>query len=83
MATKTTEKTFTIIKTRKGNKTPVTGTLEELTSYYSNTLANGHSYNSKISLNPRSAKGLVIALNKCVTELQRGSYDPNYYELGE
>lgn len=76
-----TEKTFTIIKTRRGRKTEETGTLAELTKYFGNTLADGHSYNSRINLAPKSAKDLVSALNKSVAELQRGSFDPNYYEL--
>lgn len=83
MATTTAPKTFTIIKTRKGIETPKTGTLEELTAYYRNTLVNGNSYNPKISLKPRSAKGLIDALDKCVAVLQRGSYDPNSYHLGK
>lgn len=76
-----TEKTFTIIKTRRGRKTEQTGTLSELTSYFGNTLSDGHSYNPKINLAPKTAKALVSALNKSVDELQRGSFDPNYYEL--
>lgn len=83
MATTTTPKTFTIVKTRKGVETPTTGTLEELTTYYRNTLVNGNSYNPKISLKPRSIKGLLNALDKCVDVLQRGSYNPNSYHLGE
>ena len=76
-------KTYTIIKTRRGQDTEVTGTLDYLISYFGYTLKAGHSYNSKISTQPKSAKSLVSNLNKSVTELQRGSYDPNYYQLKE
>lgn len=75
--------TFTIIKTRRGNKTEQTGTLAELTKYFGYTLQCGNSYNSKISLAPRTAKGLISALNKSVDETQRGSWDPDCYELAE
>ena len=73
--------TYTIIKTRKGRETETTGTLDELTKHFSYTLECGNSYNSKISREPKSAKGLVSALNRSTDEIQRGSYDPNYYEL--
>lgn len=76
-------KTYTIEKTRRGNKTETTGTVEELVKHFGYTLECGHSYNSKISRNPKTAKSLVSNLNKSVDELQRGSYDPNYYELKE
>lgn len=78
-----TAKTFTIIKTRRGRETETTGTLAELTEYFRYTLECGRSYNSKIPLVPRTAKSLVTALNKSVDETQRGSYDPNYYELAQ
>lgn len=75
--------TFSITKTRRGRETTKTGTLAELTEYFGYTLQSGNSYNSRISLAPRTAKSLVSALNKSVSELQRGSYDPDYYELSE
>lgn len=79
-----TEKTFTIIKHRRGGKKSATeGTVAELTEHFGYTLQCGHSYNSKISLSPKTAKSLVSALNKSVDQIQKGSYDPDYYELGE
>lgn len=72
-----------IIKYRKGRETEVTGTLEELTEYFRYTLESGNSYNSKISLTPKTAKTLVNALNRATDYLQAGSFDPNYYELFE
>ena len=80
-----TANTFKIAYTagRSGRVTETEGTLAELIKHYGYTLKCGNSYNSKISLNPRSVKGLVTALNKCVNELQRGSYSPDDYELIE
>lgn len=79
------EKTYTIIKTRGRNntKSSQSGTLVELTKAYGYTLESGNSYNSKISREPKTAKALVRALNSCVSELQKGSYSPDYYDLGE
>lgn len=79
--TKTAEKTFTIIKTRKGIESETTGTLAKLTEDFSYTLECGNSYNPKINRTPKTAKGLVSALNRSTDYIQRGSYDPNYYEL--
>lgn len=75
------EKTFTIIKTRKGVETETTGTLAELTKHFGYTLESGNSYNSKISRTPKTAKGLASALNRSTDYIQSGSYDPNYYEV--
>lgn len=77
------EKTYTIIKTRKGRQSETTGTLAELTECFGYTLECGASYNAKISRQPKSAKALVSALNRATDEIQRGSYDPNYYELAD
>jgi len=80
MATaKTTE--YTIIKYGRRRNSEFTGTVEQLTESFSYTLACGASYNPKINEKPKTIKGLVSALNKCVSELQRGSFDPDYYEL--
>lgn len=76
-------KTYTIIKTRRGKKTSTTDTLENLVEYFRYTLESGNSYNPKINRNPKTAKGLVSALNKSVDELQGSCFDPNFYELGE
>ena len=75
-------KTYLIIKHRRGRESHVERTLPELIEYFKYTLESGASYNPKINTNPKTAKGLVSALNKAVDELQAGSYDPNYYELG-
>lgn len=75
-------KTYTIIKTRRGIKRETTDTLEELIKGHSYTLESGHSYNPKINTKPTTIKGLISALNKSISETQRNSYDPDYYELG-
>lgn len=74
---------YTIIKHRRNGQTETTGTLAELTKNYGYTLASGHSYNSRINLEPRTAKGLVGTLNKCVSVLQKNSFNPDHYELAE
>ncbi len=71
----------TIIKTRRGKTTEVSGTVPELTNYFSYTLLVGNSYNSRISLKPRTAESLVTNLNRAIEEKQHGSYDPDHYEL--
>ena len=75
--------TYTIIKTRRGVKKEVTGTVAELTKYFGYTLEVGHSYNAKISTAPKTAASLVTNLLKATAEKQRGSFDPDYYELKE
>ena len=76
------EATYTIRKHRRGGKqSDATGTLSYLTDYYGYTLECGNSYNSKISRAPRTAKTLVSNLNRSVDYIQKGSYDPDYYEL--
>ncbi len=74
-------KTFTIVKTRRGKETETTATLEEHIKYFAYTLECGNSWNSKINRNPKTAAGLVSALNKSVAETMGSCYDPDYYEL--
>ncbi len=77
-----TEKTYTIKKTRKNGKESIkTGTLEELTSYFSYTLEVGNSYNNKISLKP--IKSLVSNLEKSYDEVESGSYNRTFIVLIE
>lgn len=75
--------TYTIIKTRRGRQSEATGTVAELTKHFEYTLQCGNSYNPKINLEPKTAKSLVSALNKSVSEIQRGSFDPDDYQLSE
>lgn len=76
-----TTKVHTIIKTRRGQETEISNTLENLIDYFSYTLKCGNSYNSKINCNPKTVAGLVSALNKSVAETMGSCYDPDYYEL--
>lgn len=75
-------KEITIIKHRKGRTTEYTGTVAELsTEVFNYLLECGNSWNPKISRHPKTAKSLVNALNKSVTETQGGCYEQDYYEL--
>jgi hypothetical protein len=74
-------KTFTIVKTRRGEPREVSGTVEELTKYFGYTLLAGNSYNRAVKLQPKTAKSLVSNLNKAVGETMSGSFDPTHYEL--
>ena len=76
-------KTFTVIKTRRGTKSSTTDTVENLVKHFGYTLECGNGWNPKINRNPKTAKGLISALNKSVAETQGSCYDPDYYELGE
>lgn len=78
-----TDKTYTVVKYRKGRETEVTGTLDYLTAYFGYTLEAGNSYSARVALKPKTAKSLVTNLNRATDYLQRGSFDPNFYELKE
>ena len=75
------QKHYTIRKTHRGRVSEKTGTLSELIEYYGYTLECGHSWNHRIPLKPRTAQSLLNALDDSVRELQRGSFDPDYYEI--
>ena len=74
-------KTFTVIKTRRGQQTEITDTVENLVERFGYTLECGNSWNSKINRNPKTAASLITALNKSVAETQGSCYDPDHYEL--
>ena len=76
-------KSYTIRIIRRGRERETEGTLAELTQYFGYTLLCGNSWNSRISLKPRTAKALVSSLNRSKNETQRGCYDRDYYELVE
>ena len=44
-----------------------TGTIQELVEKFSYTLVAGHSWDASIKTNPKTAQGLVNALNKAAT----------------
>lgn len=60
----TLEKTRMFFGNRPSQTTEVSGTLEELTDYFSYTLMVGHEYKASIPLKPKTIKGLVSALNR-------------------
>ncbi len=81
-------KQYTIIKSRRGNTSETTGTIDELVKIYSYTLECGKSWehekgNSKINDNPRSGKSLVKNLNNAKNNSAANGYSPDFYELKE
>ena len=76
-------KTYTITKTHRGRVSSQTGTVTELTEYYGYTLEVGHAWNHSIPLQPKTAKGLVSALNRSVRETQGSCFDPDFYYMDE
>ena len=64
------KKKYTLIRTRMffGSRPTstkeITGTLEELTDYFSYTLSVGHSYKKSIPEHPKTIRSLVSAVNK-------------------
>lgn len=70
MATTTSKKQYTLVVTRyffynrPSDEHEVSGTLEELTKYFSYTLEVGNSWDHKIPTNPRTIKSLLSALEK-------------------
>ena len=75
-------KKYTLVWTRKGKDRSTTGTLEEITQYFSYELLKGNSYNRKIPLKPKNINALVKAINMSIDETQ-GGYDRPYVSLGE
>ena len=80
-------KTYTVRVTKvrcfgKGTEREYTGTLEELANeVFGYTLEVGHSHNSRISRNPRTAKGLVSALQRSSDIMYGATYTREFYEL--
>lgn len=58
-----------------------TGTVEELTQYFSYTLEIGNSWNNKISRNPKTIKSLVSNLQKSYDEKEGSCYDRTSVKL--
>lgn len=76
-----TEKTFTIVKTRKGRTTEITNTLPELIKYFSYTLEVGHSYNSKIKLQPTTIQSFITNIEKSLNEKEGACFERTFIEL--
>lgn len=73
MIKKNIEKGIVYVKsTHRGNSTIWAGTINHLnTTVFGYSLECGHSWNSKISINPKGVKSLVNALNKSADECRR------------
>lgn len=79
-------KEYTIIKTRRGRKTEVKGTLEYLLSYFGYTLECGKCYehekgNHKINMKPTTGKALVSALNYAASNSAANGCPDSFYTL--
>jgi hypothetical protein len=76
-----TEKTYTIVKTRRGQTYELTGTFWELMGFYRNTLETGHGYDKQVNLQPSGVKSLVANLNRAVRAKEKGNFYPSSYKL--
>ena len=82
------KKEYTIIKYHRGRKTEVTGTIEELTEYFSYTLECGASWQNergcrKVNKNPKTIKSLINAVNNAFDNTQSACYDRDAVWLKE
>lgn len=83
------KKEYTIISHHRGRATEYTGTLEHLINdVFGYTLEAGASWQHekgarKVNTNPKTARGLVTALNNAVENTQSGCYERDSYELKE
>lgn len=83
-----TKKEYTIIKYHRGRETEVSGTVEELTKYFSYTLECGASWQNergcrKVNRNPKTIKSLITAINNAFDNTQRACYDRDYVYIKE
>ena len=74
-------KTYTIRKMRKGITSDHTGTVEELTKYFSYTLEIGNSWNRKINRHPKTIKSLLTNLQNSYAEKEASCYERTSVEL--
>lgn len=80
-------KEYTVICYRRGRETRYTGTVEYLVNnVFGYTLECGKSWeyekgNSKINVNPTTARSLVSNLNKAVTNSAANGCPSEYFEL--
>jgi len=75
-------KEITIRVHHRGRETDYTGTVDHLAhKVFGYTLECGNSWNSKINMNPKTAKGLLKALEQSVQETQGGCFEQDWYEL--
>lgn len=81
-------KEATIIIERRGDEREVTDNIQGLVGYFAYTLAVGQSWenergNSKININPKTAKSLVNNLNKAKRNSAANGCPDTYYRLKE
>lgn len=76
-------KEFTIIQTRKGRDTEITGTLEYLIKYFSYTFEIGYSWNKKINTQPKTIKSFISNLEKSLDEKEGACYERTFIKLKE
>ena len=77
-------KEITVVKFYKGRETQFTGTVKDLVeNTFGYTLECGNSWNRKINRYPKTAKGLIKALNQTVQETQGSCYDQASYSLAD
>jgi hypothetical protein len=67
-------------KYHRGRQTIIKGTLEGLINYFRYTLECGHSWNNKISENPKTIKSFITNVNKSFDETQGGCFERDYIE---
>lgn len=83
------KKEYTVVCHHRGRATNYTGTLEYLINdVFGYTLEAGASWQHergcrKVNTNPKSARGLVTALNNAVHNTQGSCYEQDFYELLE
>lgn len=75
-------KQYTIIQSHtKRESREVTGTIEELTRYYSYTLEIGNSWNRKINRNPKTIASLVKNIQAAFEEKESSCYERTFVNL--
>lgn len=69
---------YYVKKYHRGHYTIIKGTIGSLIGYFGYTLECGHSWNSRINLEPKTYKSLISNLNKSYRETQGSCYDQDY-----
>jgi hypothetical protein len=83
-----TEKIYTIIKTRKGVNTEITGTLPELMDYFRYSFECGKSWEhergcKKINMNPKTIKSFMTNLGNAKSNSAMNGNSNEYFTLKE
>lgn len=75
------KKEYTIIKSKNGRDTTITGTLDYLKDYFSYTIECGASWNSKINDNPKTIRSLMTTLTKSYDEVEGSCFNRTSIKL--